>query len=247
MGVLVNSLRSQLNERISCVTFSIARYTSRRVRVKKLLVFICTGLVFVLTPNAIGASKITPGSPCKKNDRQVIYKNKIYTCIKLGKKFYWDNGSAYALSPKPTASAIVSATPAPAQSISPKPTTLPTQSPSMYVPLLRSSDFTFVSGKLRVVWSGLNTFQQSVTNVKKVNVWVFDLQESLAGSVWRLSGFIAPNPGSFCEISLPPRDHALKISVSYLDGGESDWSNTFRVKANPVVSTPPTDVVAGWG
>lgn len=214
---------------------------------KSIFVFLIIAGLINLTPFASAASKITPGSICKKVNQQVIYKNKIYTCIKLGKKLYWDNGRSYVLNPTPTASAIVSASPTPAQAISPKPTTQPTLSPSKPVPLLRNTDFTFISGKLKVVWSGLDTSQQQLTNVRKINVWVFDLKESLAGNVWRLSCYIAPTPGSFCEISLPPRDHALKISVSYLNGGDSDWSSTYRVKANPVISTPPTDVVAGWG
>ena len=215
---------------------------------KSIFVFLIVAGLINLTPFASAASKITPGSICKNVNQQVIYKNRIYTCIKLGKKLYWDNGRSYVLNPTPTASATVSATPTPAQAISPKPTTQPTPSPSKSVPLLRNSDFTFVSGKLKVVWSGLDTSQQQITNVRRINVWVFDLQseQSLAGGVWRLSCYIAPAPGSFCEISLPPRDHAVRISVSYLNGEESG-STTLRAKASPVVSTPPTDVVAGWG
>jgi hypothetical protein len=215
--------------------------------VKKLAVLLCIGLVLVLTPNAIAASKITSGSTCKKVNQQAIYKNKIYTCIKLGKKLYWDNGHSYVLSPTATASAIASATPTPAQAISPKPTTQPTPSPSKSVPLLRISDFTFVSGKLKVVWSGLDTSQQQIANVRRVNVYTYDLKDGNSGSIWRLACFFTPTPSSFCEIILPPRDHALRISVSYLNGGESDWSTALRAKASPLVSTLPTDVVGGWG
>ena len=216
---------------------------------RKLLLLLCLWLILGLSPGAIAASKVTPGSPCKIVNQKQIYKNKIFTCIKLGKKLYWDNGRSYVLNPTPTASATVSATPTPAQAISPKPTTQPTPSPSKSVPLLRNSDFTFVSGKLKVIWSGLDTSQQQLTNVRKINVWVFDLQseQSLAGGVWRVACYIAPAPGSFCEISLPPRDHAVRITASYLNGEESNWSTTLRAKASPVVSTLPTDVVAGWG
>jgi hypothetical protein len=220
--------------------------------VKRIAPVILITLFSLIVPQqSVAASKITPGSTCKKVNQQAIYKNKIYTCIKLGKKLYWDNGRSYVLSPTPTptASAIASATPTPAQAISPKPTTQPTPSPSKSVPLLRISDFTFVSGKLKVVWSGLDTSQQQITNVRKINVWVFDLQseQTLAGGVWRVACYVAPTPGSFCEISLPPRDHAVRITASYLNGEESSWSTTLRAKASPVVSTLPTDVVAGWG
>jgi hypothetical protein len=37
---------------------------------------------------------VTPGSKCSKSGNKQTYKNKIFTCIKLGKKLYWDNGVA---------------------------------------------------------------------------------------------------------------------------------------------------------
>lgn len=38
------------------------------------------------------AAKVTPGTSCKKVGIQENYNGKVYTCIKLGKKLYWDNG-----------------------------------------------------------------------------------------------------------------------------------------------------------
>lgn len=35
---------------------------------------------------------VTPGSKCSKAGAKQTYKGKIYTCIKLGKKLYWNNG-----------------------------------------------------------------------------------------------------------------------------------------------------------
>ena len=35
---------------------------------------------------------VTPGSKCSKSGIKQTYKGKIYTCIKLGTKLYWDNG-----------------------------------------------------------------------------------------------------------------------------------------------------------
>ena len=61
-------------------------------------------LTLSLVVSAIpGASAVvTSGSKCSKAGTKQIYKNKIYTCIKLGKKLYWDNGTAF--STKPSAS-----------------------------------------------------------------------------------------------------------------------------------------------
>ena len=38
------------------------------------------------------AATITPGTSCKSAGQKATYKGKSYTCIKLGKKLYWDNG-----------------------------------------------------------------------------------------------------------------------------------------------------------
>lgn len=48
-------------------------------------------LLFSLSfPATAGA--VTPGSACKKAGIKQVYKKKTFTCIKLGKKLYWDNG-----------------------------------------------------------------------------------------------------------------------------------------------------------
>lgn len=36
---------------------------------------------------------VTPGSKCLKSGTKQTYKGKIYTCIKLGAKLYWNNGT----------------------------------------------------------------------------------------------------------------------------------------------------------
>ena len=51
-------------------------------------------LVFALIlgiPSA-GAATITPGTSCKSAGQTATFKDKSYTCIKLGKKLYWNNG-----------------------------------------------------------------------------------------------------------------------------------------------------------
>lgn len=62
--------------------------------VKKVRLLIPTALFFsiALIPNVADAVKVTPGTTCKKSGAQEVYKGKIYTCIKLGKKLYWNNG-----------------------------------------------------------------------------------------------------------------------------------------------------------
>lgn len=181
-------------------------------------------IIFVPTVHA----GIKDGASCKKVKQLIISNGYLYECKKVKNKLVWKKGSKVIVeSPSQEAS-----TPTP--SISLNPSKQPTTSPSKPVPLLRTSDFTFFSGKLKVTWSGLDSSQQQLTNVRKINVWVFDLQseQSLAGGVWRVACYIAPTPGAICEISLPPRDHAIRITASFLNGEESNWSTTLRAKAS---------------
>lgn len=46
----------------------------------------------VLGIPAAQAAKITPGTSCKTAGQKATFNGKAYTCIKLGKKLYWDNG-----------------------------------------------------------------------------------------------------------------------------------------------------------
>ncbi len=59
---------------------------------------------------------ITPGSKCSKAGVKQTYKGKVYTCIKLGKKLYWNNG-VKVITPAPTPAPI-------------KPTPTPTPTPT---------------------------------------------------------------------------------------------------------------------
>lgn len=71
-------------------------------------------LIFGVVPGGVAASKITPGSVCKKVNQQALYKNRIYNCIKLGKKLYWDNGTAFKVEkPTPLAPDSVKSNPSP--------------------------------------------------------------------------------------------------------------------------------------
>ena len=53
----------------------------------------CILVAFLIlgVPTAYAAT-ITPGTACKSAGQKATYKGKSYTCIKLGKKLYWDNG-----------------------------------------------------------------------------------------------------------------------------------------------------------
>ena len=57
---------------------------------RAIFILILGGFVCASLPEA--SASIAPGSKCSKAGMKSVYKNKSYTCIKLGKNLYWDNG-----------------------------------------------------------------------------------------------------------------------------------------------------------
>jgi hypothetical protein len=56
-------------------------------------------LAFTLIPaSAISAQKVSAGSVCKVQKQKVTYKNKVYKCVKSGKKLVWNKGVANTFS-----------------------------------------------------------------------------------------------------------------------------------------------------
>lgn len=70
---------------------------------KGLLIALAIALIPV---SAVSAQKITPGSTCKVYKQKVTNQNKVFTCIKSGKKLVWNKGVAVKKpTPTPTPSA----------------------------------------------------------------------------------------------------------------------------------------------
>ena len=55
-------------------------------------VSLVASFVILFAVPAIGA-KVTPGSPCSQVNKKEVYKGKLFSCIKLGSKKYWSNGT----------------------------------------------------------------------------------------------------------------------------------------------------------
>lgn len=54
--------------------------------------FLALSMMVYAVPSAVGV--VTSGTKCSKAGIKQTYKGKIYTCIKLGSKLYWNNGVA---------------------------------------------------------------------------------------------------------------------------------------------------------
>ena len=206
---------------------------------RRLVVLLCIGLVVSLTQSANAASKITPGSICKKVNQQSIYKKKIYTCIKLGKKLYWDNGAAYKIErPTPIApqSAKPIASPTPSASATACKTSLPT-------PIITVSPRSL---------GYLVTFEKPLSpNFDFIEIADFVSESQtpplLPGKVrgWQQAGLGERSPQ---EIT---KGDALQrwVVARFLDAncGVTDWSNVVKVTSiDPVAaatdSTPPAPI-----
>lgn len=71
-------------------------------------------LAVVLIPvNAVSAPNVAPGGTCKVLKQKVNNLNKTYTCIKSGKKLFWNKGVKIKPAPKP----VPMPTPAPTPSV----------------------------------------------------------------------------------------------------------------------------------
>ena len=81
--------------------------------------FIGLSLLSILLAPTSNA-KVVSGKACKKAGLQKVYKGKIYTCKKFGKRLYWNKGKGFSV--KPTRD--------PSASVSPKPTTTPSANPT---------------------------------------------------------------------------------------------------------------------
>lgn len=114
-------------------------------------------LVLMLLPVvAFSASKVVSGGSCKVYQQKVTYKNKIYTCIKSGKKLVWNKGFVLAR-PNPLATPTAIGDPIGAIGATPSPTAIATPSPT---PIIERKDWEYVYLK---IWDEFNAAQNQGT------------------------------------------------------------------------------------
>ena len=74
---------------------------------KRIGVSILLALSLIVSALPTANAVVTPGSKCSKAGVKQNYKGKIYTCIKLGKKLYWDNGITFSTQPSASPEKLV--------------------------------------------------------------------------------------------------------------------------------------------
>jgi hypothetical protein len=62
------------------------------MNVKRLLIPILLALSLIVSAVPSSSASVTPGSKCSKAGAKQTFKGKVFTCIKLGSKLYWNNG-----------------------------------------------------------------------------------------------------------------------------------------------------------
>jgi|688.fasta_scaffold190924_2 hypothetical protein len=62
------------------------------MNVKRLLIPILLALSLIVCAVPSSSASVTPGSKCSKAGAKKTFKGKVFTCIKLGSKLYWNNG-----------------------------------------------------------------------------------------------------------------------------------------------------------
>jgi len=202
-------------------------------------IILLTLFSLIVPQQSVAASKITPGSTCKKVNQQSIYKKKIYTCIKLGKKLYWDNGAAYKIE-KPTPMAPQSAKPIASPTPSASSTACKTSLPTPIITVSPRS--------LGYLVSFIKPTSQNFDNIEIAD-FVSESQTPppLPGSVqgWQQAGLSERSPK---EIT---RGDALQrwVVARFVDSvcGTTNWSNIVKVTSiDPVMAsldnTPPAPV-----
>jgi len=206
-------------------------------------------LILTLLPStAFSAQKITPGSTCKVYKQKVTYKNKVYTCVKSGKKLVWNKGVAVK-KPTPTLTPTQTATPKATQTATPTPapvtlSALPTNYGDTKQPEFVSGvqtpqeiDLSQNSGQIKltvVLRDDLNSIQPFFFGLRRV-----DLGNSFVGnaifvtSVSKLISQVSDNRGitETFELFLDlPK--GLAPGTYWLEGGIRDYANNWSGSEN---------------
>jgi hypothetical protein len=62
------------------------------MNVKRLFIPIFLSLSLIVSAVPSASASVTPGTKCSKAGAKQTFKGKVFTCIKLGSKLYWNNG-----------------------------------------------------------------------------------------------------------------------------------------------------------
>ena len=203
----------------------------------KRLLIIFTVISTILMVTVIPAQgAVTPGTKCAKAGTKQVFKGKTYTCIKLGKLLYWNNGVLIA-TPAPTVT--VTATPVP------KVTVAPTPAPTVSKPLIPTSikaTIKFSGGPTTTTsWgqsflycvvpadAALNnqltpSYSVAKVNWSQTNMKVFDGSNRLLGIASSFPQYQQFNDGS-CSISFILSDLVLSQGpLTFRTGSAPNWT-----------------------
>lgn len=188
-----------------------------------IVILVALSLVFNALPVANAA--VTPGTKCSKVGIKQTYKGKVYTCIKLGKNLYWNNGTRN-VSPTPNAS------------VTPTP-----QGVELKRPKFLASDLTCLQSqrKLKVSWQGLDVDGKVYG---KEFGYVDVLYKHSTDSEWKSAGvFIKSN---FLLVPVIPKlIYNIKL-VAYTKTGVPSSNSDIQTKTLCLGPNKPTNLNGFW-
>jgi hypothetical protein len=197
-------------------------------------------LILTLVPiTAFSAQKITPGSACKVYKQKVTNQNKVYTCIKSGKKLVWNKGVAIKKpTPTPSSAPTITASSTPSPTPTVIPTAMPTPSPSLAICRGEANER---SGKFNLDVQIADPFDQSKNLIgggvfiKENSVWRY----LSADRFGRIS--LNVNQGEFEISTLPPMRTVYYFSrksffLKMESSGKYQINNSQKVDSNCVLS-----------
>ena len=84
---------------------------------KRFALPVLVALSLIVSTMPVSSAAVTSGTKCSKAGVKQNYKGKVFTCVKLGSKLYWNNG-VKKINPSPKQTPQPEATPTPSPSVS---------------------------------------------------------------------------------------------------------------------------------
>ena len=218
---------------------------------KRVLVGVLTSALLLVVYPSVSNAAVTSGSKCLKAGIKQVYKGKTYTCIKLGKKLYWNNGVRISApvptvtvtaTPVPVPTVTVTATPVPVPTVTVTATSSPTATKSLLPSTIKATIKFSGGATTRTAWgTGLSNlycdipqdaiinpiipnYTVATVNWSQTNMKLFDGVGRLLGIASSLPRYQHFTDGS-CSVTFVLNDLVLSQGpLTFRTGSAPNWT-----------------------